>query len=460
MTQTICSGGQLPMFPFGQKELEEAKAAFLKSREWAALYDVAPEGARRRLELSFWFSLFGKSDPVDYDRLIRYSDYRDELESRMSVEDLAFLADNIRLIAAAKHYRELVEARSNPQSKYMTYDQFYKFLRDQGKYDCPHYADDTKRGIIGDFEPVLTRAHDPLAAFIEDILATAELREVRTFPKEEWMYVRVAVRFLNKDAEWGKPFQIVALWDCFKKLQGYTFVATPTATEHHPEEVGDEETEAQRAIRQKLRESRIAKSAKEESMRAGSKKAAASGKLSKEDVEWLQGQAFDECEPNPHETPGLAEALDKCQREHPMTWEEAHRNSVLLHKSCREDRIKNLARFLQDNPQWRNEYDNRSRCAKHMLAVNFARAFPGEFGTSVLPGIDESEAMEALHRLVYPLLNESDLDSLINGTYSKVTSDVLKRMKDDYIVWKSNQEGQQTSAELHIDGEQGTRQST
>ena len=439
MTQTISNGGQLPKFPFGQKELEEAKTAFLKSGEWAALYDVAPEGARRRLELSFWFSLFGKSDPVDYDRFIRYSDYRDELESRMSVEDLAFLADNIRLIAAAKHYRELVEARSNPQSKYMTYDQFYKFLRDQGKYDCPHYADDTKRGIIGDFEPVLTRAHDPLAAFLEDILATAELREVRTFPKEEWMYVRVAVRLINKDAEWGKPFQIVALWDCFKKLQGYTFVAEPIAMEYHPEEIDGEETEAQRIKRQTLRENRIAASAKEEPVNTEHKEIATSGKLSKENVARLLGETSKVYKPNPHETPGLAEALDKCQREHPMTWEEAHRNSVLLHKSCREDRIKNLARFLQDNPQWRNEYDNRSRCAKHMLAVNFARAFPGEFGTSVLPGIDESEAMEALHRLVYPLLNESDLDSLINGTYSKVTSDVLKRMKDDYIVWKSNQ---------------------
>ncbi|MBQ2632943.1 MAG: hypothetical protein IJG13_24985 [Kiritimatiellae bacterium] len=256
MTQTISNGGQLPKFPFGQKELEEAKTAFLKSGEWAALYDVAPEGARRRLELSFWFSLFGKSDPVDYDRFIRYSDYRDELESRMSVEDLAFLADNTRLLAVAKHYRELIEARSNPQSKYMTYEQFFKFLRDQGKYDCHHYGDDTKRGIIEDFEPVLTRAHDPLAAFLEDILATAELHEVRTFPKEEWMYVRVAVRFLNKDAEWGKPFQIAALWDCFKKLQGYTFVAEPIETEYHPEEIDGEETEAQRLKRQTLREDR------------------------------------------------------------------------------------------------------------------------------------------------------------------------------------------------------------
>ena len=460
MTQTICSGGQLPMFPFDTNELEKAKAEFLANGEWAALYDTAPEGARRRLELSFWFSLFGKGKPVDYDRLMQYRDYREDLESQMSIEDLAFMADNIGQLAAAKHYRELVESRSNPQSKYMTYDKFFKPLRDQGKYDCHKYGDDTKRGIVEDFEPVLTRAHDPLATFLEDILATAELREVRTFPKNEWMYVRVTVRLLNNDAEWGKTFQIVALWDCFKKLQGYTFVATPTATVHHPEEVGDEETEAQRAMRQKLRESRLAASAKEESTRTENKKAAASGKLSKEDVERLLGPTSKVYKPNPHETPGLAEAIAKCQREHPMTWEEAHRNSVLLHKSCREDRIKNLARFLQDNPQWRSAYDNTSKCAKHMYAVNFARAFPGEFGTSVLPGIDESEAMETLHRLVYPLLNESDLDSLINGTYSKVTSDVLKRMKDDYIVWKSNQEGQQTSVELHIDGEQGTRQST
>ena len=256
MTQTTINGGQLPKFPFDTNELKKAKAEFLANGEWAALYDTAPEGARRRLELSFWFSLFGNSKPVDYDRFIRYSDYRDELESRMSVEDLAFLADNIRLIAAAKHYRELVEARSNPQSKYMTYDKFFKLLRDQGKYDCHRYDDDTKRGIIEDFEPVLTRAHDPLATFLEDILATAELREVRTFPENEWMYVRVAVRLLNKDAEWGKPFQIVALWDCFKKLQGYTFVETPTATEYHPEEIDSEETEAQRAIRHVLRRDR------------------------------------------------------------------------------------------------------------------------------------------------------------------------------------------------------------
>lgn len=61
-----------------------------------------------------------------------------------------------------------------------------------------------------------------------------------------------------------------------------------------------------------------------------SKKVAASGKLSKEDVEWLQGPTFNESKPNPHVTPGLAESMAQCRKEYPMTWEEAHRASVGL----------------------------------------------------------------------------------------------------------------------------------
>ena len=85
------------------------------------------------------------------------------------------------------------------------------------------YDDATKRSIIDGFIPVLQGSGDPLETHLEDILATAELKEARTYPKNEVMYVRVYVRFLTDTAEWSKPYQMLAAWDCFNNLMGYTF---------------------------------------------------------------------------------------------------------------------------------------------------------------------------------------------------------------------------------------------
>ncbi|MBR2837233.1 MAG: hypothetical protein IKE55_00450 [Kiritimatiellae bacterium] len=61
-------------------------------------------------------------------------------------------------------------------------------------------------------------------------------------------------------------------------------------------------------------------------------------KLNKEDVARLLGETSKVYKPNPHETPGLAEALDRCIREHPMTWEEAHRASMGLRERSARNR--------------------------------------------------------------------------------------------------------------------------
>lgn len=152
--------------------------------------------------------------------------------------------------------RLLKNWRASKKPKYMSYEDFSKFLVAQGEFECFDYPDETKKAIIGDFVPVLTRSGDPLSAQLEDILATAQLREVRIFPKEEWMYVRVCVRFLDSNAEWGEPFQLAALWDCFNMLKGYTFISMTSKEGCNPPEFSTPETPAQRAKREHLRKCR------------------------------------------------------------------------------------------------------------------------------------------------------------------------------------------------------------
>lgn len=214
---------RVPAFPFDAGELAEAKAEFLENAEWARLYNNAPELAKLRLEYAFWFSVHGnkKDDAAICEGLA----YRRNLEEAMDIDSLRYLANEM-LGKAREHYRKVLEERTSPVTpKYMEPEKFFAHVKEQGEYTCYQYDEDTKKSILRSFIPVLKHSRDPLRAFLEDILASGKLREVRVFPKEEWMYVRVETQFIGDDGEWSRPYQLVALWDCFNRLQGYSFVS-------------------------------------------------------------------------------------------------------------------------------------------------------------------------------------------------------------------------------------------
>jgi len=144
-------------------------------------------------------------------------------------------------------------------SKFKTYKEFFKDVEAEGEFVCYDYADDVKRSIIGDFEPVLQgEKDDPLKCAIEDILSTAQLREVRVFPKNEFMYVRAEVKFVDVDGCWSEPYQILAFWDCFNVLKSYTFVCGEERCEVFPTALEGPESDEQKTVRSELRAKRIA----------------------------------------------------------------------------------------------------------------------------------------------------------------------------------------------------------
>ena len=144
----------------------------------------------------------------------------------------------------------------------MPYEQFFKLIRDQGDYKTHEWNGNRKKAIVNDFIAAVEGNHDPLEAQAEDIIATAKVNEVRTYPKGGWMYVLIGVKLLNKNANWGKSFQIAVLFDGDSKLQCYTFVESGMIFEYEPKEIKGEPTEAQRLKRQALRERRTASSNK------------------------------------------------------------------------------------------------------------------------------------------------------------------------------------------------------
>lgn len=251
-----------PKFPLDLNDLEEARAKFLTDEGWRDIYAAAPDGARRRLDLSFWYSAIGKSKTKqDASIYNQYQDYRPALESCMDIESLNFLTKalgDMGFTSAAKHYQTLVKERSNPLSMYMSYDQFFLHVRKQGDYKEHRFNETKKKALTDSFISGLAKSEDPLKDYSEDILATAKIREVRTYPTTGWLYLRLAVRFLNKDGAWNDamPFQIAALLDFNRELKGYTFIESRMCIEFNPDGFGDKPTKAQRQKREELQKHR------------------------------------------------------------------------------------------------------------------------------------------------------------------------------------------------------------
>ena len=144
----------------------------------------------------------------------------------------------------------------------MSCSDFFSMLDELGEFNSFDYPDDTKESIISDFLPVLEGSGDPLETHIEDILATAKLKEVRVYPKDETMYVRVEVRFLTETAQWSDPYQMVAAWGCFKELMGYAFPVGKGWRDGLPIELENQENTLQHEKRLALKKLRQSKKGK------------------------------------------------------------------------------------------------------------------------------------------------------------------------------------------------------
>ena len=259
-------GRALTECPFGQEKLEAAKAVFLENPAWKGVYDEAPDGAKRRMELSFLFSMNNKSWGDRPELFCKYREWREVVEATLTQEDLEYLVRVIDKPDARAHYKALLSDRRGERRcdcdvgpKLMSYDDFFGMLDELGEFVSYDYDDETKRSILDDFLPVLENSGDPLETHVEDILATAKLKEVRVYPKGETMYVRVEVQFLTEDAEWSRSYQMVAAWDSLYKLKGYAFPVGKGRRTELPVELENPENEAQREKRQLLAAARIAR---------------------------------------------------------------------------------------------------------------------------------------------------------------------------------------------------------
>lgn len=262
MTRNNTIARQLPECPFDTKLLDDAKREFLANPTWKHIYDAAPTGAKRRLEVSFLFSVNHKAWGPDM--LCKYRDWREDVERDMTEEDLEYMLQATDKPAAIEHYRALLSDRRGERivessPKLMSYDGFFAMLDEQGEFKSYDYDDAAKKAIVGKFLPVLEGSRDPLETHVEDILATARLKEARIYTKDEITYVRVDVQFLTETAEWSKPYQMLAAWDYMNKLMGYVFPVGKGRRTELPVELENPPTKAQREKRAQLTAERIAR---------------------------------------------------------------------------------------------------------------------------------------------------------------------------------------------------------
>ena len=262
MTETSTEKRQMPECPFDSHEIEASKAVFLANPEWKRTYGAAPDGAKRRLEVSFLFSVNHKEWTPD--TVCKYREWREEVERLMTEEDLAYMLQAIDKPSAIEHYKALLSDRRGNNAHVhakpglMSYGDFFEMLEKLGAFKSYAYDDGTKKSIIGDFNKVLKWSGDPLETHLEDILATAKLMETRVYPSDETMYVRVTVQFLTETAQWSKPYQMLAAWDSHYKLKGYVFPVGKGQNSELPYELEDPPSEAQKQKRRMLKRQRLA----------------------------------------------------------------------------------------------------------------------------------------------------------------------------------------------------------
>ena len=258
------TAGIIPESPFAPELIEAATKTFLMDSDWKRVYDNAPEGARRRLEISFFFTARRSYLEEQPDMFCKYREWRNALEATLTQVDLEYLVRVIEKPAAREHYKALLSDRRGERHydegpKLKSYDDFFGMLEELGEFRSYDYSDEIKRSIVEDFLPVLENTSDPLKTHIEDILATAKLKEVRVYPKDETTYVRVEVQFLTETAEWSRPYQMVAAWDSMSQLKGYAFPVGKGRRTELPVELENPANEAQKEKRRLLKAERLSK---------------------------------------------------------------------------------------------------------------------------------------------------------------------------------------------------------
>ena len=246
-----------------KKEIEAAKAVFLADSTWKEIYDRAPEGAKRRLEISFWFTVNHRKWTGNQGgaAMVAYREWRTEVERTMTDEDLEYMISTTDKEAAKEHFVSLLKDRKAAMRtpcgvKLMSYDDFFDMLAGHGELESPACDDEAKRAIVAEFVSAVEGSGDPLETHVEDILATAALREVRFYP-DGVKYVRAKVRFLTETAEWSQPYQMAAAWDGVGRLKGYTFPVGKGRKSELPYEMEDPPTDAQKEKRLQLMASRL-----------------------------------------------------------------------------------------------------------------------------------------------------------------------------------------------------------
>ena len=85
--ETVTAEVRIAGCPFGDAQVETAKAVFLANPVWQKIYDGAPTGAKCRLEVSFWFSQ-NNNETMTPDIFEQYRRWRTDVESLMTEEDL------------------------------------------------------------------------------------------------------------------------------------------------------------------------------------------------------------------------------------------------------------------------------------------------------------------------------------------------------------------------------------
>ena len=87
---------------------------FLKGPNWQKIYDKAPEGARNRIALNFYWSAC--KDKPGFDRAA-YLSLRTKLEDSLTWDDIEYLISTTENDLARNHYRQLLSALNAREGK-------------------------------------------------------------------------------------------------------------------------------------------------------------------------------------------------------------------------------------------------------------------------------------------------------------------------------------------------------
>ena len=100
-------GGQQRGTGIKEEDVISSIRLFLKGAKWRKIYDGAPDGAKNRLALNFYWSAC--KDNPGFDRAA-YLSLRTKLEESLTWEDIEYLISTTENDLARNHYRQLLSA--------------------------------------------------------------------------------------------------------------------------------------------------------------------------------------------------------------------------------------------------------------------------------------------------------------------------------------------------------------